>query len=174
MFARRKVSPTPASRSAPKSASGPAPARAARDRRLVSGARVLCRCRIELPRLDPFSVHRTGGEGYAVLNVRGGCFYLDQPFTEDGARRAFPPDRPLALRALTLCPPEGEPVELGALRVRYLKFVASDRLRGVVLRFVGLSETQLDALNGLSERCPAVTGPEERAVPEPGPGPVTR
>lgn len=171
---RRKSSPAAASRrrrrgpnAAPVAAQAPARVAAeARDRRQVSGVRVLCRCSLELPKLDPFSAYRARREGFMVLNVRGGSLYLAHPFTEEGARRAFPPERAVTVKHFTLHPEEGGPIELGRVDVRYLKTVRGRELTGLVLRFVGLDERQIDLLNALRERCPAVTGDEEEAVPK--------
>ena len=158
LFARRKKQTAPA----------PAPVASAqaRDRRQVSGVRVLCRCSLVLPKLDPFSAFRARCEGFFVLNVRGGSLYLAHPFTEESASRAFPPESALPVKEFTLYPPQGEPIRIGTLRVRYLKLSTGERLTGLVLRFVGLDESQLDALNGLPARCPTVVGDEESIIPE--------
>ena len=173
-FARRRK-PDPSVRRrvrravAPAAGAPPAVAAAAaapRDRRLVSGPRVLCRCSLELPKLDAFSTYRAAREGFMVLNVRGGSLYLAHQFTEEGARRAFPDGSALALKRFTLYPPDGgEPVVIGTLGVRFLKLVRGRRLDGLVLRFTGLDDRQIDLLGGLAQRCPTVDGDEEAAVP---------
>ena len=180
-FAPRRKSPPPAAArrrrraadegrvaEASRDATRPPPrvAPEARDRRQVSGARVLCRCSLELPKLDPFSAYRARREGFMVLNVRGGSLYLAHPFTPEGAERVFPPGRAVAVKDFTLWPDGGDPVALGRVGVRYLKTVEGHGLVGLVLRFVGLDERQMDLLNGLRERCPTVDGDEQAAVPK--------
>ena len=65
---------------------------------------------------------------------------------------------------------EKEPILVGDLRARYLKTRQGRRLRGHVLRFVGLDETQLELLDGLPTSFPVVDGDEESAVPLGRPG----
>lgn len=136
-----------------------------RNRRLISGERVVCRCSLELPKLDPFSNHQARHAGFMVLNVRGGSLYLTQAFTDPGARRAFPDDPRSVIRKLTLYPRDGEPVLIGDIRVRYLKLIDRGEAVGLVLRFVNTTEHQLDLLNGLPSIFPAVTDDEASSIP---------
>lgn len=136
-----------------------------RDRRLVSGERVLCRCSLDLPRHDPFSPYRERCAGYIVMNVRGGSLYLPVPLGEREIAQIFPSGGAAPVKRFTLYPDEGEPILVGDLRARYLKTREGRRLRGHVLRFVGLDETQLELLNGLPSRFPLVSGDEESAIP---------
>ena len=160
----RETAPRPSARAdAP-----PAAASAAKavDRRLISGQRVLARCSLELPNHNPFSSYRARRQGLMVMNVRGGSLYLPHQFSEQGARQAFPPGQSSTIRAFTLYPDEGRPIAVGDVTVRYLKLRHGQRLDGLVLRFVGLDEGQLELLNRLPERFPVVHGDEERAISE--------
>lgn len=146
----------------------PAPpvAVAKRNRRQVSGDRVLCRCSLELPKHDPFSNYRASCEGFIVLNVRGGSLYLAHQFNEDSVRQAFPPDKASLIKDFKLYQKEGTPIPIGDLHVRFLKFKQGLELTGLVLRFVNLTDAQMDLLNGLTSHFPIVTGSEETAIPQ--------
>lgn len=154
-FAKRKSAPLKAE---------PTLAPVVRDRRMVSGMRVLCRCALELPKLDPFSAYKASRQGYMVLNVRGGSLYLAQPFSESAAKRVFPPGQVLPVKNFTLYPPGGPPIVIGELGARYLKVVEEPPC-ALVLRFVGLDEKQLELMNGLEAVCPPVLGNERVAIP---------
>ena len=164
LFARHRP-PAPVSRPSPArndvAGAPPAP----RNRRLVSGERVVVRCSLELPKRDPFSSYRARCEGFIVLNVRGGSLYMAHPLNDDAIREVFPDGKASRIRRLTLFPEGEAPIVVGDLQARHLKTRKGERLTGLVLRFVGLDERQIDVLNGLSTRLPSVDGDEESAVP---------
>lgn len=82
----------------------------------------------------------------------------------------FPRDTPSQLKCLTLFA-EGDgdgsddPVLIGDLGARLLKLAEDREPPGLVLRFVDLSESQLDLLDGLPARFPIVEGPEQESIP---------
>ena len=142
-----------------------APAPASINRRLISGERVLCRCALELPKHDPFSSYREHREGYIVMNVRGGSLYLTRPLGDGDIERTFPRGKASTIKRFTLHPETGEPIVVGDVQARFLKTRHGLRLSGLVLRFVGLDERQMNLLNALPEHFPVVEGDEEAAIP---------
>jgi len=135
------------------------------DRRLISGERMLCRCSFELPNENPFSSYRVKRHGYMIMNVRGGSFYMFQPMSEETARKTFPSGQASMIKRFTLHPADEPVIPIGDIGARFLKIAHGDKLSGMVLRFSGLNEQQLDLLNSLAARFPVVDGSEEDAIP---------
>lgn len=135
-----------------------------KNRRLISGSRVLCPCSLDLPKLDPFSAFKASRKGIIAINVRGGSLYLNEQLTEAHARNIFPADTKSTIRNFILYPPDNPEIRLGEIHVRYLRLTDAAKLSGLILRFVGLSENQLDQLNNLLTLCPTFEGDEEQAV----------
>ena len=135
-----------------------------KNRRLVSGDRVLCKCSMLLPSLNPFAGIKISRSGYMVLNVRGGSLYLAQQLNEQSVASIFPPDKTSLIKQLTLYPDNGSAILLGDMNVRYLKMTDGLKYVGLVLRFVNISEEQLDILIGLPDYFPLVSGDEESVI----------
>jgi len=135
------------------------------NRRLISGQRVVCSCTLELPKTDPFSNYKAVRTGVLVLNVRGGSLYLADQFTETSILKVFPPDQSSIIKNIKLFSENVSPVELGNVSVRYLKMNKRTKMVGVILKFVNLSEKQIDILNSLGEKFPIAGSDEEASVP---------
>jgi len=136
-----------------------------KNRRLISGQRAVCNCALELPKTDPFSSYKSVRNGVLVMNVRGGCLYLADQFTESSIVKVFPPDQSSIIKNIKLYPSEGSLIDLGHISVRYLNLSKRSKLVGVVLKFVNLSEEQMDTLNDLGEYFPIAGANEEASVP---------
>lgn len=122
---------------------------------------MLCRCSLDLPKVDPFNavkVHRTG---YVVFNTRGCSLYVTPQFTEKSVGKLFHGDKPGTIKNFMLFPEAADVIKLGNVNARFLHFTKGARLKGMVLRFVNLSEIQLDTINQLSTTLPMATGDTE-------------
>lgn len=137
---------------------------AQKNNRLISGNRVICRCTLELPKVDAFSNFQTDRQGYLSFNTRGGALYMGQQFTPLSINKVFNGDEASTLKNVVLYPPELPEVRLGQLNARFLHFTQGQKFIGLVIRFVGLSEMQLDCLNTLCDTLPSVEGSEEVAL----------
>jgi len=136
-----------------------------RNKRLISGARVLCRCSLVLPKLDPFSALKVAREGYMVINVRGASLYMAEQFSDEHAKKVFPEASSPRIKKFVLYPPNAPAVQIGEVNVRYIRLTNGVELKGLILRFVNTTEKQLDQLNELLTLCPQVEGDEESAIP---------
>lgn len=135
------------------------------NRRLVSGQRVVCSCTLELPKTNPFSAYKAVREGVIVLNVRGGSLYLADQFTDTSIVKVFPPDHSSTIKNIKLYAATGPVVDLGNVEVRYLKLNRRTRMTGIVVKFVNLSDAQMDKLNALGELFPEAGADEEASIP---------
>jgi hypothetical protein len=138
---------------------------AKKNNRLISGARVLCKCSLELPKLDPFSKFRDYRKGLMVMNVRGGCLYLADQLTDMNARKVFPPGNTSTIKKFTLYPPNDPEILIGDIKVRYLRLINGASASGLILQFVNSTEIQLGLLNSLLTLCPPVECAEDSAIP---------
>ena len=136
-----------------------------RNRRLVSGQRVVCACSLELPKSDPFLVYKASRKGVFVLNVRGGSLYLADQFTERSIAKVFPSDQSSVIKNIKLYPKDAPIVELGDISVRYLKLTQDSKMVGVVVRFTNLTDGQIDILNDLPKHFPIAGSDEVASVP---------
>ncbi len=135
-----------------------------KNKRLISGNRVICRCSLELPKIDPFDNFKLHRAGYMVFNTRGGSLYMPQQFTEMSITKLFKPNEASKLKKLTFQPEVGAQVVVGDMQARFLKFTNSAGHSGMVLRFVNLAERQLDILNTLVDSLPGIGDDEEGAI----------
>jgi len=100
-----------------------------------------------------------------VLNVRGGNLYLPEQFSLEKAKSIFPEGEKNQIRFFTLYGENDVKIVIGDVQVRFLKLTEGDKISGLVLRFIHLSDHQLDLLNSLGEFFPFVEGDEEAAIP---------
>lgn len=89
---------------------------------------------------------------------------MGQQFTPLTINKVFNGDEAATLKNVVLYPPELPEVSLGHVDARFLHFTQGQKFIGLVLRFVGLSELQLDSLNTLCDKLPPIDGSEEIAV----------
>lgn len=132
------------------------------DRRKISGRRVICMCSVEMPKLDPFSNYNNLQRGPMVFNVRGGSFYTWTQYTDKSVSDIFQDGKPALLRNMNLFPDNRPMISLGDIKARFLRFNGDTTSQGLVLRFVHLSEGQLDKLNDLTGMLPTV--PEDESM----------
>jgi len=122
-------------------------------------------CSLELPKIDPFSAIKADRDGFIILNVRGCSLYLGQQFTVASIKTIFPDDKPRLLKRLTLMPADGNPIVIGNIHARFLQFNDVKPLPGMVLRFVDVTEDQMQLLNDIQDILPSFKDAEEDAVP---------
>jgi len=137
----------------------------ASNRRQISGHRVIVNCSLELPKIDPFSPMKADRDGFIILNVRGCSLYLGQQFSDISIKTVFPDNKPRLIKRLTLNPTDGNPITIGNIHARFLHFNDVKPLPGMVLRFVDVSEDQMQLLNDIQDILPRFIGAEEDVVP---------
>ena len=137
----------------------------AMDKRKFSGARVLGECEVVLPVADPFAHYDNVKKGYMVLNVRGGCLYVPEHFNEENIDKIFPDGKSGEFKKLTLWGKSKEELVIENIKIAFLRLRKEKNREGVVFRFVNISEKQLDFLDGLKFKLPAIGGNEEASVP---------
>ncbi len=135
-----------------------------KNNRLISGNRVICRCSLELPKVDAFSNIKIDRQGYLAFNTRGGALYMGQQFTPLTINKVFNGDEPATLKKFILYPPDAPAIKLGQVDARFLHFTEGQKFIGMVIRFVGLNENQLDNLNKLCDTLAPFDGSEELAI----------
>ncbi len=121
------------------------------DRRKVSGNRVTCQCDFILPNPDPFMHSKMLVTGTIVLNVRGCCVYPEQIMSVDEILKKIPEDKSLTVSNLAITGDDNQKYSLGDVSLRRMRLLNDEHGQGVILRFVGLSERQLDTLIGITE-----------------------
>jgi len=102
---------------------------AQKNNRLISGNRVICRCSLELPKVDAFSNFQTDRQGYLSFNTRGGALYMGQQFTPLTINKVFNGDEAATLKNVVLYPPELPEVRLGQIDARFLQFTQGQKFR---------------------------------------------
>ena len=91
-----------------------------------------------------------------LLNVRGCALYLPNQYTELSIVKLFASGKPGVITELKLQPENLPEVNLVEVSARFLRFTGNEPEVGMVLRFVNLSESQMDAINNLVELLPPV------------------
>jgi len=89
---------------------------------------------------------------------------MAQQFTPLTINKVFNGDEPATLKKFVLYPPDAPEVRFGQVDARFLHFTQGKKFIGMVMRFVGLTEAQLDKLNTLCETLDPVEGSEEVAI----------
>ncbi|OED34127.1 hypothetical protein AB833_32565 [Chromatiales bacterium (ex Bugula neritina AB1)] len=116
--------------------------------------------------MDSFSFVEVNKKGLLAFNVRGGSFYCKFQFTESTVEQVLLPDKASPINNLKLAP-IGEPeIVVGAIHARFLRFIGSGEERGMVMRFVNLSEEQIDLMNLLTTKLLKVDADEASQVKE--------
>jgi len=123
-----------------------------RDRRKISGERVACHCEFTLADPDPFKHCKVHIRGLIILNVRGCGIYPEQALSFDDTKRTFPESRLLTIKELKIKGPDDQPYSLPNLSIRRVRLVNDENGDGIILRFVNLTEQQLDTLVSISQR----------------------
>lgn len=126
--------------------------KAALDRRKISGERVSCRCQFTLTNLDPFIHCKKQTSGVMVLNVRGCCVYPKNGLSLGDTKTMFPESQPLNIKKLVLTGEDGHEFTLQNLSIQRVRMLQDDHGDGIILKFINLSEQQLDLLNKVVNR----------------------
>lgn len=135
------------------------------DKRKFSGDRILAECVVVLPITDPFSRYNNVKKGHLVLNIRGGCLYLPEHFTEENIVKIFPNGRETVFEKLTLLPKDKPEIIINNIKVTFLRLRKEQSREGIVFRFTDISEEHLDVLDSLRYKLPAIGPSEESSVP---------
>lgn len=140
-----------------------------RDKRKFSGNRVMGRCEITLENLDPFSFYDDTRYGHMMLNIRGGCLYLNEGVTQNTLEKIFPDGKNTVFKEVRLFVDLDEDTDevmvIKNIKVAFLRVRRGKKRAGIVIRFVDISEEHLDILSDLINRLPLLEGDEEAALP---------
>jgi len=135
------------------------------DKRKFSGNRVIARCEITLKNLDPFAFHEATRSGHMVLNIRGGCLYLNEGATEKVLEKMFPDSKNTVFKEIRLFSGLNDVIIIKNIKAAFLRIRRGKKRAGIVVRFVDISEEHLDELSSLINRLPLIEGDEEAALP---------
>ncbi|MEH6628223.1 MAG: hypothetical protein V7739_17405 [Motiliproteus sp.] len=135
------------------------------DKRKFSGDRVLAECEVVLPVTDPFARYNNVKTGHLVLNIRGGCLYLAEHFTEETMEKFFPDGQTTVFQKLTLLPKDNPEIVLENIKVNFVRLRKEENREGIVFRFSDISEEHLDTLDSLRRKLPTIGSDEEASVP---------
>ncbi len=135
------------------------------DKRKFSGHRVLAECEVVLPITDPFARYDNVKKGYLVLNIRGGCLYLPEHFTEQNIDKIFPDGRTTVFKKLTLLPKDAPEIVIHNIKVTLVRLRKELNREGIVFRFTDITEQHLDVLDSLRYKLPIIGSNEEASVP---------
>jgi hypothetical protein len=136
------------------------------ERRKLSGNRVLAECQIVLPVSKTFDYISDNVKiGYVVLNSRGGCFYLQEHFTEKSLVKFFPDRHMTILKKLTLFPKDKPKIIFNNIKVAFLRLKKEENREGIVFQFADITEEHLDILETLRFKLPLIGSNEQTSVP---------
>ncbi|PHS75714.1 MAG: hypothetical protein COB19_02485 [Porticoccus sp.] len=135
------------------------------DKRKFSGNRVIGRCQITLENLDPFSFHDDTRYGYMMLNIRGGCLYLNEGVTKKVLEKIFPDGKNTVFKEIRLFSDLNEEMVIKNIKAAFLRVRRGKKRAGIVLRFIDISGEHLDELSSLINHLPLIEGDEEAALP---------
>ncbi len=135
------------------------------DKRKFSGNRVLAECEIVLKPDDPFAHFGNEKNGYIVLNVRGGCLYFPERFTENNITEIFPDGKTAVFGKMTLSAGNKPKIIVDNIKVAFLRIRKEKNREGIVFRFIDISEEHLDILDDLQHKLPGIGTNEESSVP---------
>ena len=137
-----------------------------KDRRKLSGSRVLAKCEVVLPVSNPFAhFYNNVKTGYMVLNIRGGCLYLEESITKEHIEKIFPDEHTTVFDKLTLFLNDKPEIVIKKIKVTFVRLKQEENREGVVFRFTDISEEHLDTLNTLRFKLPIISSDEESSVP---------
>lgn len=140
-------------------------AQSIKDKRKISGDRVLAECEVLLPNSDPFSHYNNLKAGHIVLNTRGGSLYLAEHFNERNIEKIFPNGETTVFNTLKLSANSQPDIILAGLKVKFLRLRKEPHREAIVFRFIDLTEEQLDLLSIAQYQLPAIGDNEESSVP---------
>lgn len=123
-----------------------------RDRRKVSGERVSVQCTFSLANPDPFKYSRIHTRGLMILNVRGCCVYPKETLSFEDTKKAFPEASVLNVKRMVLTGSDGKAFDIPNLSIRRVRLTKDEHGDGIILRFVNLSDEQLDTLVAITKR----------------------
>lgn len=135
------------------------------DKRKLSGNRVLAKCEVILKNVDPFSQYNPVKKGYVVLNVRGGCLYFTERFTEKNIKKIFPDGKTTEFTKLTLFAENKPDIIIENIKALFVRIVNDQDREGIVFTFTEITEKQLDILESLGPLFLAIGPDEEASVP---------
>lgn len=121
-----------------------------KDRRKIGGPRTVCYCEFSSPNPDPFKAHSLPIQGLMKLNARGCSVYPKsnitlEHMTAETFEEWFIGNR-LTIKAMKLTRKDGTHYTIADLGIKGTRFVNDKNGRGIVFKFVNLSERQLDQL----------------------------
>jgi hypothetical protein len=137
----------------------------ATDKRKFSGNRVLAECEIILKSDNPFAHFGNVKNGYVVLNVRGGCLYFPERFSENEIVKIFQDGKVAVFEKITLSAGNRPKIIIEDVKVAFLRLRKGKNREGIVFRFIDISEQQLDTLYSLLHKLPVIGANEECSVP---------
>lgn len=136
-----------------------------KDKRKLSGDRVLAKCELTLNIVDPYSTYSRVKTGHFVMNVRGGCLYLTEKIQKRNLQHIFPDGHTAKFRQLALMRDDLPDIVLRDLNVEFLRLREQADRTGIVFRFVDTTESQMDLLYKAQTELPAISSDEEASVP---------
>jgi hypothetical protein len=135
------------------------------DQRKFSGNRVLAECEMIVKKMDPFSVYDNVKKGHIVLNIRGGCLYLSEYFSEQNIGKIFSDGETAMIEKLTLSINDEPRMIIENIKISFVRLRKEENREGIVFRFNDLSDQHLDMLEKLKGTLPAIGSDEEASVP---------
>lgn len=128
------------------------------------------RCEITLKNLDPFAFYEDTRSGYIVLNIRGGCLYLNEGVTEKVLEKIFPDGKNTVFKEIRLFADllgedTNEVIVIKNIKAAFLRIRRGKKRAGIVVRFVDISGEHLDKLSSVINHLPLIEGDEEAALP---------
>lgn len=135
------------------------------DKREFSGNRVLAECEMVVKKMNPFSVYDNVKTGHIVLNIRGGCLYLSEHFSEQNIEKIFSDGETAIIEKLTLSVNDEPRMTIENIKISFIRLRKEKSREGIVFRFNDLSEQHLDMLENLKDTLPAIGSDEEASVP---------
>lgn len=100
-----------------------------------------------------------------VLNIRGGCLYLNEGVSEKVLEKIFPDGKNTVFKEIRLFSGLNDVIIIKNIKAAFLRIRRGKKRAGIVVRFIDISEEHLDELSSLINRLPLIEGDEEAALP---------
>lgn len=100
-----------------------------------------------------------------VLNIRGGCLYLNEGVSEKVLEKIFPDGKNTVFKEIRLFSGLNDVVVIKNIKAAFFRIRRGKKRAGIVVRFIDISEEHLDELTSLISRLPLIEGDEEAALP---------
>lgn len=100
-----------------------------------------------------------------VLNIRGGCIYLNEGAAEKVLEKIFPDGKNTVFKEIRLFSDLDDVIVIRDIKAAFLRIRQGKKRAGIVVRFIDISEEHLDQLSSLINRLPLIEGDEEAALP---------